>query len=66
LAVLIELAHQSFKEHENTVALTKRALRSAGIRARAKLRALRQLEKAGLIAVSWHGKRSPRVTILWK
>ena len=66
LAVLVELANQAFKTHRNTVALTNTALRSVGISRHAKLRALRQLEEAGVIAVSWRERRSPLVTILWK
>jgi hypothetical protein len=65
LAVLVELAHQVFKTHQNTVPLTNAALRSVGISRHAKLHALCQLEEVGVIAVSWREKRSPLVTVLW-
>jgi hypothetical protein len=66
LAVLIELAYQIFKHKQSRVALTNSALRSIGISYKAKLRALRQLEAAGLVKVTWAGRRrSPRVTVLW-
>jgi hypothetical protein len=66
LAVLVELAHQSFKTHRKQVPLTNVALRSVGINRCAKLRALRQLEEAGLVQVEWRGRRSPLVTLLWQ
>ena len=66
LAVLVELAHLRFKTHENPVPLTNTALRAAGIRRDVKLRALRQLREVGLVEVSWRGKKSPLVTILWE
>jgi hypothetical protein len=66
LAVLVELARQVFKAHQHTVPLTNTVLRSIGISRHAKLRALRQLEEAGLIGVSWRKRQSPLVTILWE
>lgn len=66
LAVLVELAHRRFKLHQNTVPLGNAALRAAGISHDAKLRALRQLEADGMVAVDWRGgKRTPHVTLLW-
>jgi hypothetical protein len=66
LAVLIELANQLFKKHQNPVPLSNKALRAAGITHWAKNRALRKLEEAGLVLVSWHGRKCPLVTIRWK
>ena len=66
LAVLVELAHQMFKTHQNPVPLTNMALRSVGVSRMAKLRALRQLEAVGLVAVAWRGRKRPLVTVLWK
>lgn len=67
LAVFVELAHLAFKKHRSEVLLANSALRAAGISHWAKLRALRQLEVAGMIEVSWRGKgRSPLVKLLWK
>ena len=66
LAVLVELAYQAFKTHRNVVPLANAALRSVGVSRLAKLRALRQLEASGLVAVDRRGKgRSPLVTLLW-
>jgi hypothetical protein len=66
LAVLVELAHLRFKTHENPVPLANTALRAAGLSRLSKLRALRQLEKVGLVKVSQRGQKSPLVTILWE
>jgi hypothetical protein len=66
LVVLVELAHLKFKMHQNPVPLSNTALRSAGMSRMAKLRALRQLQKAGLVRVSWRGQKCPLVTILWE
>ena len=66
LAVLVELAYRVFKTRQNPVTLSNKTLRSVGISRDAKTRALRQLEAAGLVAVSWRGSgRSPLITILW-
>ncbi len=65
-AVMIELAHLAFKTHQDTVLLANAKLRSVGVSRQAKLRALRQLETAGVVAVDWGGRgRSPLVTPLW-
>ncbi len=66
LAVLVELAYQVFRTHQNPVPLTNTALRAAGFRRDAKLRALRELEGVGLVAVSWRGRKCPMVTLLWR
>jgi hypothetical protein len=67
LAVLVELAYQAFKTHRTVVPLANAALRSVGVSRLAKLRALRQLEASGLVAVGRRGKgRSPLVTLLWR
>jgi hypothetical protein len=65
LAVMVELANQMFKKHTAKVALGNSALRSVGISHKAKLRALHQLEAAGMVVVDWRRRKSPRVTILW-
>lgn len=67
LAVLIELTWRRFKSHQNPVTLANKALRAVGISHEAKNRALRQLEAAGLITITWRGRgRSPLVTLLWE
>jgi hypothetical protein len=67
LAVLVELTHQAFKKHRSEVLLANAALQAVGISHWAKLRALRQLEAAGMLKVSRRGKgRSPLVKLLWK
>jgi hypothetical protein len=65
LAVVIELAYQVFKTHKPEVLLSNSMLRSVGISYQAKLRALRQLEAAGMITVDWRGRKSPLVTVSW-
>lgn len=66
LAVLIELAYQAFKTHQNSVLLGNAALRSVGVSPDAKVRALRRLEADGMISVDWRGgKKTPLVTLLW-
>jgi hypothetical protein len=65
-AIMVELAWQAFKTHKHSVLLSNAALRSVGVSADAKVRALRRLEAAGLIAVNWRGgKKTPLVTLLW-
>ena len=65
LAVLIELAYQSFKTHRNTVLLPNTRFRSVGISPDAKVRALRQLEAIGMISADWRGgRKTPLVTLL--
>ena len=67
LAVLIELAYRTFKANQNQVPLANKTLRSVGITHKAKARALRQLEAAGLVTITRRGSgKSPLVTILWK
>jgi hypothetical protein len=65
LAVLVELAHQRFKTHENPVPLDNKALEAIGIKRWAKYDALGELEVVGLISVEWRYKKSPLVTLLW-
>jgi hypothetical protein len=66
LAVLLELAHQSFKTHRNTVPLSNVRFRPIGISPDAKVRALRQLEAVGMISLDWRGgRKTPLVTLLW-
>jgi hypothetical protein len=65
LAVLVELAHQRFKTHENPVSLASKALKAVGIERWAKSDALIGLEAMGLISVEWRCGKSPLVTLLW-
>jgi hypothetical protein len=48
----------------NTFQVSNIMLEEWGVQADAKRRALRKLERAGLIAVERRGKRSPQVTLL--
>lgn len=67
LAVLIELAHQAFKTHQNVVPLTNAKLKSVGVSPDAKVRALRHLEADGLVSMDWRGgRKTPHVTLLWR
>ena len=63
LAVLVEIAHQIFKTHQNPAPLPNTALRVVGVSRKAKLRALRQFEDAGLVTVTWRGRKCPLVSI---
>jgi hypothetical protein len=65
LAVLVELAHLKFKKKSSVVLLTNKNLRAAGVTRWAKNRALHDLEKAGMVRVTWRKKSSPLVEILW-
>ncbi len=64
-AVWIELAHQAFAHHTDTVVLGNKALEAAGIDRKAKARALQALEEDGLIRVSKRGFKRPEVVLLW-
>lgn len=66
LAVMVELGYQVFKTHKREVVLSNTMLRSVGISRKAKIHALRQLEAAGVVAVDWEARKSPRVTVLWR
>jgi hypothetical protein len=66
-AVMAELAYLAFRAHRSQVILANAALQAVGVSPDAKVRALRRLEAAGMVAVDWRGPgRSPLVTLLWK
>jgi hypothetical protein len=67
-ALLVGLAlwHIKGLRKSNTFIVSNLMLRDWGIQADAKGRALRKLERAGLLAVERQGKRSPQVTLLVK
>ena len=64
-ALLVGLAlwHIRGLRKSNTFIVSNLMLRDWGIQADAKSRALRKLERAGLITVERQGKRSPQVTL---
>ena len=64
-ALLVGLAlwHIKGLRKSNTFIVSNLMLRDWGIQADAKGRALRKLERAGLLAVERQGKRSPQVTL---
>ena len=62
---MVELAYQVFKTHKSEVVLSNAMLRSVGISHKVKLRALRQLEAAGMVVVDWKARKSPLVTVSW-
>ena len=66
-AVLIELDRLILKGRgKNPVELSSARMNAAGLNRHARLRALRQLEKAGTVRVERHGRgRSPWVLHLW-
>ena len=63
LLVGLALWHIMGLRKMNTFIVSNLMLRDWGIRADAKGRALRKLERAGLISVERQGKRSPQVTL---
>ena len=67
-ALLVGLAlwHLKGLRRADTFIVSNLMLRDWGIQADAKSRALRKLERAGLITVERQGKRSPQVTLLVK
>ena len=67
-ALLVGLAlwHIRGLRKSNTFIVSNLMLRDWGIQADAKSRALRKLQRAGLITVERQGKRSPQVTFLVK
>jgi hypothetical protein len=50
--------------HSNSLIVSNLTMREWGVRPDAKARALRALERAGLIRVERRGKRSPQVTLV--
>jgi DNA-binding transcriptional ArsR family regulator len=64
LLVGLLLWHLKGLRHSATVLVSNLMAERWGVTPDAKGRALRKLEKAGLIAVERQGKRSPRVTLL--
>jgi hypothetical protein len=64
LLVGMALWHLKGLRKAGTLIVSNIMLRDWGIRSDAKRRALRKLERAGLIRVEGRGKRSPQVTIL--
>jgi hypothetical protein len=65
LAVLHELWLRD-KYHWNPVKLPNTKFLALGILPHGKLRALRELEKLGLVSVEWREKKSPIVTLNWQ
>lgn len=66
MAVLIEIGYLAFKAHGKPVPVANGTLAAVGIDHEAKTRALRQLEKAGVVTVIWRGNgRSPLVSLRW-
>ena len=59
LAVMVELTYQVFKTHKSEVVLSNSMLGSVGISPKAKLRALRQLEAAGMGRSTGKRERAP-------
>jgi hypothetical protein len=65
-AILIELDWLILKSGGcNPVPLASSKLRKYGLNHVRKLRALRRLEKAGVVRVEWRGNRAPLVMHLW-
>jgi hypothetical protein len=66
-ACALELEHLVFRRHRNPVHFFSSKLRGQGLSHHTRLRALRSLEKAGLVRIGWSGRGvSPLVTCLWR
>jgi hypothetical protein len=61
--VWIWLLHLAWKTKSNTFLLPNGQLESRGVGRWTKTRALRELEVAGMIRVSWANRKSPTVTL---
>ena len=64
LFVGLALWHLKGLRRSNTFIVSNMMLEDWGVTKWAKLRSLRSLEKAGLVAIEWRGKRSPLVTLV--
>ena len=62
LALQILFSH--FRERGASVTLSNRTIERVGIPSQSKRRALRDLERRGLVSVEWRSKRSPVVHVL--
>jgi hypothetical protein len=62
--VWIWLLHLAWKAKSHTVTLANAQLEASGISRKVKMRALRDLERAGLIRVERRSRKSPLVTLL--
>jgi hypothetical protein len=58
------LLYQHWKDAGKPIKLANAILAAAGISPDSKTRALRDLEKRGLISVEWRDRKAPRVTVL--
>jgi hypothetical protein len=63
--VWIWLLYLAWRAHSKTFRLPNERLRARGVGRNVKLRALRDLEAAGLIQVVWEKGKSPTVTLLY-
>jgi hypothetical protein len=61
--VFMWLLHLSWKAHHATFVVPNGGLVKSGVSHQTKLRALRELEAAGLIEVQWRHRKSPIVTL---
>jgi hypothetical protein len=59
LMVCVDLVHRAWKAKGKTFVMPNRK----GMSRKAKIRTLRELERAGLIAVEWRDRKSPAVTL---
>jgi hypothetical protein len=63
--LLVWLIHLAWEARSPTFRLPNSRLRDRGVSRGIKLRALRKLEKAGLVQVAWKKGKSPTVTLLY-
>jgi hypothetical protein len=61
--VALHLLHEAWRTNSTDVKLTNAALTKIGVGREGKISALRELRKAGLVAVEWRPNRNPIVTV---
>jgi hypothetical protein len=65
MLVWVLILHRCWKERTQTVPVTNDMMRKYGINRHVKVRALRQLETAGLVTVQWRAAKNPIATLAW-
>jgi hypothetical protein len=63
-ALALHILFLHFRERGAAITLANRAIKRDGIPSQSKRRALRDLERRGLVSVDWRSKRSPIVKAL--
>jgi hypothetical protein len=64
--IALHLLHEAWRTESRTIKLTNVALANAGVGRRGKALALRELRKAGLVAVEQYSGKSPLITVRFR